>query len=604
MIDPPLTYAGSDHGRVSAAYSQFARGVVRILDTLSAPRPLPLLLAGVLLTAIAYCFLLFSFSFLAGTSPVWSNARGVVTNSWADMPTALSGYFYFIRDGWRLPLFHVAGLGGADGTNIIFTDSIPLLALLGRALYRVAGLTVNPYGAWTAFCFVASALSMTWLVALLGQRSIASAVIATVFGLCMPALLFRWGHLALMAQFEIVLALGFAVASKRHCRPLPHLIASALLCLLALWTNAYLFVMVSGIVGAAIGQALLDRSLCPRIGLGLITTLAAVILGAMLLSGYFSGKHSLSDMGFGLFSMNLLSPLAVQASGIFTWRNGILDATGGQYEGFAYLGLGILLLLFTAIPEISAHAVSAWKRYPILVTVLAAFTAFALSNQIYVGAWPMPIIPLPEEVLKLAGVFRSSGRFIWPVLYGISAMTIVATARRSGRGTVLLLLAASVLQWFDTAPLRAAIAASAAAPASLPLNADSWSPAIARHNFVRVLPSFGCLAIRATWDREVAMEVQFLSAVAGVPTNTVYTGRHQGDCVTEQDVEPRIDAREMRIYLHGSEGFRQVRDKAGEAHCSITPDMALCSELLDGASRSVLLDARRAREEGEQLRPE
>ena len=100
------------------------------------------------------------------------------------------------------------------------------------------------------------------------------------------------------------------------------------------------------------------------------------------------------------------------------------------------------------------------------------------------------------------------------------------------------------------------------------------------------------------------MEIQFLSAVAGVPTNTVYTGRHQGDCVTEQDVEPRIDAREMRIYLHGSEGFRQVRDKAGEAHCSITPDMALCSELLDGASRAVLLDARRAREEGEQLRPE
>jgi hypothetical protein len=299
--------------------------------------------------------------------------------------------------------------------------------------------------------------------------------------------------------------------------------------------------------------------------------------------------------------MNLLSPLAVQASGIFRWRKGILDATGGQYEGFAYLGLGILLLLFTAIPGNSAQAVSALKRYPILVTVLAVFTAFALSNQIYVGDWPMPIIPLPEELLKLAGVFRSSGRFIWPVMYGISAMTIVATARRGGRGAVLLLLAAAILQWLDTAPLRAAVAASAAAPAPLPLNEDPWRPAIARHNFVRVLPSFGCLAIRATWDREVAMEIQFLSAVAGVPTNTVYTGRHQGDCVAEQDVELRIDAREIRIYLHGSQGFRQVMDKApGEAHCSVTPDMALCSELLDNAARSVLLKARRPRE-GEQL---
>ena len=182
-------------------------------------------------------------------------------------------------------------------------------------------------------------------------------------------------------------------------------------------------------------------------------------------------------------------------------------------------------------------------------------------------------------------------------------MTIVATARRSGR--VRCSFCSRRPSSNGLTPRRYAPRSQPALP--LPPHFRSmriWSPAIARHNFVRVLPSFGCLAIRATWDREVAMEVQFLSAVAGVPTNTVYTGRHQGDCVTEQDVEPRIDAREMRIYLHGSEGFRQVRDKAGEAHCSITPDMALCSELLDGASRAVLLDARRAREEGEQLRPE
>ena len=49
--------------------------------------------------------------------------------------------------------------------------------------------------------------------------------------------------------------------------------------------------------------------------------------------------------------MNLLSPFFPQRSGIYSsLRDAMVDATGGQYEGFSYLGLGILMLLLMTLP--------------------------------------------------------------------------------------------------------------------------------------------------------------------------------------------------------------------------------------------------------------
>jgi hypothetical protein len=573
-----------------ASYRGSRQGLVWAIDALTIPRSLPLLFGAVLLGTLAYCLHLFSPSFIAGTSPVWENARGLVGSSWADIPTALSGYFYFVRQSWNFPLFQIPGFGGTDGTNIIFTDSIPLVALLGRAMYCITGFTVNLYGAWIVFCLIASALSMTWLIALLGQRGIAVTISATVMALCMPALLFRWGHLSLMAHFEIVLALAFAIITKRQCGPIRCFIFSTLLCLAALWTNSYLFVMVSAIILASIGQALLDRSLRVPTGFAVIGSMTMTIFGAILVSGHLSSKASLADVGFGYYSMNLLSPISVQASGIFPARSGILDATGGQYEGFGYLGLGSLMLLLIALPKIFTAVVRSCRRYPLLAVLLAAFTTFALSNRIYIGNWEFLTVPLPDTILDLAGLFRSSGRFIWPVLYSISALVIIATARHFGRAGALLLLAASGLQWADTAPLRKAVAASAAAPFPLPLESAIWEPAIAQHSFVRLIPSYGCVAASQGWKREVAIEIQFLSSVAGALTNTVNAARRRENCDVESASEPQISPREMHIYLRDSEPFREVEgDSAGHRRCSISADLAVCSSVLDNATMQVLL---------------
>ena len=48
--------------------------------------------------------------------------------------------------------------------------------------------------------------------------------------------------------------------------------------------------------------------------------------------------------------MNLLSPIVPQDSGLFPGVGGLIDATGGQYEGFNYLGVGLLLASLLVLP--------------------------------------------------------------------------------------------------------------------------------------------------------------------------------------------------------------------------------------------------------------
>lgn len=535
----------------------------RFLDALAQPQPLAYLLAAAGLSGMAFCFLLFSPSFLDGTSPYWNNPRGLVGNSWADISAALSGYYYFLHGSWHLPLFQVSALGG--GTNVIFTDSIPAVLVVGRLWYELTGSTANLYGVWTAFCFVASAVSMTWLIAELGERSTAAAAASVVTALCMPALLYRWGHMSLMAQFEVVLALIFAVRSKRSCRPFPCLLLATSLCWLSLWTQAYIFAMVFGIVFAAIAQAAVDRTLRPTTALAIGLTVCVIISAVIWLSGYFSGAKSFQADGFGDYSLNLLSP-------VIRAPNSILLGPQRQYEGYGYLGAGLLLLVVLERRAVWNKLIRSYKRYPCLLFVLTAFVLFALSDRVYVGPLPVLTIPLPTPLLHFAEMFRSSGRFFWPAMYGLAATLIVAAGRRRDRNSSALLLVVCALQIMDTTPLCASLAAVTSAPAPTQFDAALWTRTISRYGYLEVVPAFGCSGRRQSLQD--ALQLELLAAKADVPTNTVYAARSVPKCSSPPQAAASSPGRSTLIVRMPQTSRRTT----AEPVCEATAGLKTCAE--------------------------
>jgi hypothetical protein len=101
------------------------------------------------------------------------------------------------------------------------------------------------------------------------------------------------------------------------------------------------------------------------------------------------------------------------------------------------------------------------------------------------------------------------------------------------RGGALLALVV-VLQWIDTAPLRAAVRASQAGPAPFAIDPALLERAMAGKQEIDVLPSYACQTAIDGRAKEIAVQVQLQAARHNVATNTLYAGRAAVDCKRER----------------------------------------------------------------------
>ncbi len=539
-----------------------------------------------LLAGLAGALALLPTQVLLGTSPFWDNPRGIVGGSWTDMLTASSGYVAFVRDSWRWPLLQVAGLG-RDGSSVLFTDSVPAVALVGRLLFQATGRVVPLYGLWSGLCIVGMGLAFTWLLRALGARSLTAAVSASVIGVSMPALIGRWGHLSLMAQALVPLALAIYV--RLHAAPRLRagivLAWSSGMCIGSLLVSPYLLLMVGGIMAAAVLQAGTDRRLPRWSAAAVLMALAAVTAGAMLALGYGATGGTASDTGFGIYSTNLLSPILPYDFVLPGGAGYTVDGTGGQYEGGVFLGFGALLLIVAGWRSLAGYLTQGARRHPWLLSVTIGFLLLAISNEVYLGSVHLLSIPLPGSVLWAAGIFRSSGRFAWVAMYLVTALAIVAAAQRKQSGLILLLAAA--VQCVAVMPLRQMVRESAAGMPETVLDRAAWLSVLPGADQLVVDPPFGCLPKEASSLPliKAAVELQLMASQAGVPTNTVYASRTAPDCTV-----PVLNSRSLVAYLRPVTAGPELTCRAGRL-------MTVCSAALQALPASlatVTLEAKRA----------
>jgi hypothetical protein len=382
----------------------------------------------------------------------------------------------------------------------------------------------------------------------------------------------------------VTLALSLYLSNRRCDDGRKLFLQAAGLTVLVLWTNNYLFVMVETIILATIAQAVTDRALGWRSAGTILAGLAVVIGGVMMLSGHLQSRGGFSTGGDDpFFPMNLLSPFMPQHSGLFApLRNTLVDVTGKQYEGFSYLGAGVLVLLIMTLPRQMQTLWFGLRRNPWLCCCLLGFTLVALSNAIYLGTARVLYIPLPSRVIEVASMFRATGRFIWPVTVCVTALAITAAIPFLGRRGVPLLCIAALLQWIDTAPLRDDLAMITRAPEKPHIDLTAWQAAISRHRSVQVLPQFACLAGPLLWNSQVAAQLELLAATADRPINTVYAARRVADCAADKliDGTPRQGARRLSVFLDEFPGFTHMRALAASgSNCQAGPGLVVCSDI-------------------------
>lgn len=377
------------------------------------------------------------------------------------------GVQFFLRDAWRWPLGVFHGFGEVP-TSVVFTDGIPVLALVAKAATHL-GLWPQGwqyFGLWMVACHAAAAWWGVHLMQAVAARQGGAPLhplalwAGGLFFTISPALMMRaYGHEALMAHALVLAALAWAV-KPGPWRPGPWLALVAL----AVGTHAYLALMTALIGVAAAASALRSGLLrWPALALQALACTAALWAWAWAL-GYFAGAAEVSTHGHGLYSANLLTwvdPMPWrefmqlhqrQAPYVAEWSRfwpAQAQATGGQYEGYAWLGVGMWAVAALAVLR------SRWDRSPATIPwpvwVVCGFLAlWALSARVTLGPHTLVAFDPPPGLASALGVFRASGRFIWPLTYLLMAWALVRVASRGA--PLVLLPAALLLQAVDTSP--------------------------------------------------------------------------------------------------------------------------------------------------------
>jgi hypothetical protein len=393
--------------------------------------------AAFALGVIAF-FVLIGWQTLIPTNIGWLN--------FADRAMHNLGWMFFRQAPWGMPPGMNPKLGLELANSIGLVDGLPLFALPAKLLSPWLPHPFQYWGDWLLISIVLQAV-FAYAVAREMQAGRLVSLCAAAFAVITPAYMFRVEmHLALSGHWTILAALYLYV---RRDPPRPWM--WPLLVILTSAIHAYLLAMVGGLWVAALVERLWEKRM---VWSAALAEILVSLVGALLVlwaAGFFV-TGSIGTYGYGDYKLNLLWPLLTYRG----WSHIIPDwpHTKYDYEGLSFLGIGIIAVLlvsvFTgAVAQLRATFTPRWLPLAVMLVLL---TLFAISANVHFADIHLFTVPLPSRIENLAATFRSTGRFVWPLLYVATIGTVVMFGRRFNVAlAVPVLVAGFAAQAWDSA---------------------------------------------------------------------------------------------------------------------------------------------------------
>lgn len=367
-----------------------------------------------------------------------------------DIQQHYAGWLFYRENAMGFPFCVTKAVNAPAGVSVAYTDSIPLLAALLRPVANVLGGTFQYFGWFTLTSFALQGGFGALLCGLFCESVPAWAAGSLLFS-ASPILIERaFRHTSLGAQWLVLAALYCYFCGRRQGRyRLPLLFAVNVL---AVGIHPYFLPMTYAVTLALLLEYAVThkRWAGPAVFLGCDLACTAVLGWALgLLYGTAtSGGQAL----YGYFAMNLnalWNPVGV--NGVLYSR--LLPAqnqVGGNYDAFAYLGLGVLAALPVALVLARRRLAGYLRRHWALCLCCVVLTAFAVSNVITANGVTLATLPLPASFIKLFSVFRSGGRLFWPVYYLLVLAAFTGLARLPQAAVWVAMFA--MVQLWDVSP--------------------------------------------------------------------------------------------------------------------------------------------------------
>ena len=365
------------------------------------------------------------------------------------------GWEFFRRSDWYFPLGLTDQLAYPLKTSVIYTDSIPIFAVFFKLFRSILPQQFQYFGIWGLLCFV---LQGYYAAKILGERSSSKTVIlaGSIFFIVSPIMVFRmYYHTALAAHWLILLAIYFYFKHEKEYRDIfKPVMQWGILGILIGSIHLYFVPMCGAILlGYILCSIWKERKIRIRFFYPGISFSVGLFLTVYLLGGFSSGADTGTN-NLGLFSFNLnafLNPMSystlLKNTSLWDWP----FYTQGQYEGFSYLGMGIILLCACGIVLMIRNIFRRRKPsvYQIMTVLMSVgLIVMAASPTITWNDKLLLQLPYSSTIYKYWGIFGSCGRMAWPVVYFLMIFGITSIGnmkwKRKEISNVIIILACLV----------------------------------------------------------------------------------------------------------------------------------------------------------------
>ena len=402
---------------------------------------------------------------------------------WYDLSQHYVGWKLYRASGWHFPVGLCDNSFYPYMASVIYTDSIPLVSFFFKLISPLLPETFQFFGIYGLFCFMMQG-GMAKLVLrriLPGEGTCCLACIPFIF--CAPFLQRMYYHTALASHYLILMAFLLFLYRDRIEKRWKRVGLWALLGAVCVLIHFTIYGMVSVMLtGFALWEALDFEeekggpSVFKRAGIFfsyLFAYLLATVSAFWLFGGFYGGISS-GAYGLGEYSANLNSLYnPIDYSRIIKE----FPLGGGQYEGLSYVGIAALIMTLPAALYMIKNRKTILGEHKGLV-ISAVFTSLilwviALSPKVTFGRLVLYEIPLPKALYDAWSMFRSSGRFLWPVMYLYILVVIYYSRYELKEYFTAILLLACILQLYEFSEKGAAIAGEYAERKTAHFTADT-----------------------------------------------------------------------------------------------------------------------------------
>ena len=325
-----------------------------------------------------------------------------------DLSQHYLGWELFRQGEWGFPIGMTNRAAYPLGTSVIFTDSIPIFAVLFKLFDRILPQQFQYFGLWGVLCFGLQGYYAAKIFNLFKLRK-SCAYVGCSLLILSPLMIYRmYMHTALAAQWLVLLSIYLFLKHDTDYKKcwkvtLEWMVIGTLVAGIHLYFLPMCFFFVLGYIILSVYK---ERKFSVKYILPLVTYILAVFFNTWLLGG-FSSRASSGATGLGECNVNLNA--FINPRGYSTFLSD-LGGTPGQHEGFAYFGLGLLIIigisllleLYSFIKEKKILKIN--SQAVVLIIIAIASTIFAIATEYMWGDIKLLSIPIPEKIAEIPAI--------------------------------------------------------------------------------------------------------------------------------------------------------------------------------------------------------